>query len=146
MQSTNHLCHTETVTEIMKRHQVIVLIHFVQPLTQNRQWNLEFFDETTIDEHCLHQMQYGFVAPFVRVECGQSEGSLHLFGQCLIADLQEANLHLLVIGKAGLTVRRTHRTICETCRLVREDFTNACIVGVHELVICFKKKIFLNIV
>lgn len=124
---TYHLSHTETVAEIVERHQVIMLVHFIQPFAQHWQWDLELLDESAVDEHCLHQMQHRFVAPFVRIERWQSEGSLYLVGQRLIADLQEAHLHLFVVGQTGFAMRRTHRTISETCRLVREDFTNVCV-------------------
>lgn len=49
-----HLCNTKTMPEIMERYDVIVLVHFVQPLAEHGQWNVKLIDETAINKHGLH--------------------------------------------------------------------------------------------
>lgn len=89
-----HLRHTEAMAKIVKWHRIVVFVDLVEPFAQCCQRYIEFVHKSQIKKHCLHQMEYIFVLPFVRIECGQSEGGNNLCRQCAIANFQKALLHL----------------------------------------------------
>lgn len=95
--STHHLCHTEAMPKVVKRHFVVVLVDLVEPLAQRIDGYAELLHKAQLEEHGLHQVYDIRIAPFVRIEGWQTQGRLDLIRKVGITNFQEAPLHLLML-------------------------------------------------
>lgn len=96
-QHTHHLRHAKTMSKIVKRNIIVMLVDLIEPFLQSAGWNSKLFDEVQLDEHYLHELENLVVLELIWIKSWQSKCAENVLAKCRVAHVHEGFLHVRML-------------------------------------------------